>query len=239
MLDCNVVNQFVTGVSFGKDINTLLPHGLIQDLPRANYVLGACEAYGQRAKVTKTQALKICEHIFETLGRPIPSPQQYRKAYDHHLAVYAATLQLLSHRHDWEGFRTWSSINKLPLSKWTLRFAMLLTGEDRTFASQRLTHLHGNDTSDEQAKSAWNVAWDIALLDQADARHGHVVTHDKGLAQWFEHAKGTSCSSLPLTEIGDIVKLTHALEDTVGTTCHFDAGHPYAEGLWPLHSSGI
>lgn len=234
-LDCNVVNQFVTGLSFGKTPEELLPDWALAALPQADYAVGACEAFMQRTRVPKSQALATCERVFATFGCPKASGTEYELIHARHLAAYAATLRLLGFGPSLPAFTAWAGEKGLSLGAWMLRFAELATGVDHGFAVQRLTHLGGRENADRIAKAAWNVAWDIMLLEHAERAARQVVTHDAALADWHRHGAddGKPVERQAHSDI-DAASLAHTLEDAIGVTWHYDADLPYEQGLWPL-----
>lgn len=234
VLDSNVVNQIVVGLSFGKQSQDLMPNWLLDLLPETVYTVGACEAYLQRTKVQKKQALKTCVAVFSGFGCQKPEKDEWEMIFKSHLSSYLVVLLLLSTRPNWQYFMKWIYDYRVPVSSETFWFAESSINNSHKFPLQRLTHLSGNDNADHIASAAWNVAWDLTLLEYAKTMHRCVITHDAALSDWCEYKKQNSKKASDISGDADIPNLVHILEIQMGVTAAFDANLSYKGGVWPL-----
>ncbi|PLS24727.1 hypothetical protein BLI708_09845 [Bifidobacterium imperatoris] len=264
ILDSNLVNPLVIAVSGKKPIQSLFPDRLIWTLSNdcslpVNWQFGACEEYRQRAHEDKEQVISYCNSLFpyiKTLSyqrlleflndtaRSIPSlsisktADMYNKIYATHLSSYFALLHLFSlqKKISWNDFYHWILSNRFYLDSETLRFSKAFLSDRLGFAFNRLTHDSGSHTGDMIAKSAWNVSWDLTMLNVTSIRHGSVLlTQDAALLDYWRYSRNVYIKPLEVSSTNtDIQSLLINEENRLNVTNHFNASLAYAGGLRTL-----
>ncbi|RSX52984.1 hypothetical protein [Bifidobacterium samirii] len=264
VLDSNLVNPLVVAVSGKKPIQKLFPDRLIWTLSNASALsvdwrFGACEEYRQRAHENKRQVISYCNSLFpyiKTLSyqylleflnntcRSVPplmysgSNDTYDEIYATHLLSYFTLLHLFSlqKKKSWTDFYRWILNNGFHLDLETLRFCKAFLSDRQGFSFNRLTHESGSYAGDMIAKSAWNVSWDLTMLDAISIRNGSILlTQDAALLDYWRYSRDIYVEPLEAGSMNtDIPSLLIDEENYLNVTKNFNSSLAYDGGVREL-----
>lgn len=261
ILDANIVNPIVVAVSGKKDISNFFPDDLMWLLSSdgalsVDWRFGACEEYRQRAHKDKESVILYCNTLFSYIrslnyqdlskflsgDSRIIKPScynnkfdRYNDIYDKHLISYYILLHLfsMSKSFKWIDFYQWCCNTGLQINLETIRFSKAFLLDKRGFPFSRLTHSSGSTSGDIIAKSAWNVAWDLVMLDHISCQHNSVLlTQDAALSDYWDYSRNVDVDISNHGSISvDIASLLITEERLLNIDNYFNDSLEYLNGV--------